>query len=101
MLTGYSTAGVGGIEATRRLIEAHPDMRVVLIGVMDGPERLAKARESGAMGYDERSHHALAFVLDSGHRANRREQRGSIFGSKLSGGATSAEATPRRAHSTA
>ncbi len=50
---------------------------------------------------DERSRHALAFVLDSGHRANRREQRGSILGSKLSEGATSAESTPRRAHSTA
>jgi len=39
----------------------------------------------------ERSRHALAFLLDSGHGANRREQCGSVLDSKLGGGATSAQ----------
>ena len=51
VLLGYSTPRMGGIEATRRLLEAHPDTRVVLIGAMGDPERFAKALECGAMGY--------------------------------------------------
>ena len=42
---------MGGIEATRRLLEAHPDTRVVLIGAMGDPGRFANALECGAMGY--------------------------------------------------
>ena len=37
LLIGYSTPVMGGIEVTRRLIEADPDMLVMLIGAMDGP----------------------------------------------------------------
>ena len=51
VLIGYSTPVMGGVEVTRRLIEADPDILVVLIGVMAGPERTERALESGAMGY--------------------------------------------------
>jgi DNA-binding NarL/FixJ family response regulator len=51
VLMGYSTPAMGGIEATRRLTELHPDMRVVLIGAVDTPERVARVLDSGGMGY--------------------------------------------------
>jgi DNA-binding NarL/FixJ family response regulator len=51
VLIGYSTPVMGGIEVTRRLIEADPGTLVLLIGAMAGPERTARALQSGAMGY--------------------------------------------------
>jgi two-component system, NarL family, nitrate/nitrite response regulator NarL len=51
VLMGYSTPAMGGVEATRRLTIAHPDMRVVLIGASDSPERIARVLQSGGMGY--------------------------------------------------
>ncbi len=51
VLMGYSTPRMGGIEATRRLLEAHPDTRVMLIGATEYTKRVAEARESGAIGY--------------------------------------------------
>jgi DNA-binding NarL/FixJ family response regulator len=51
VLMGYSTPAMGGIEATRRLTQVHPDVRVVLIGAVDIPERVARVLESGGMGY--------------------------------------------------
>jgi CheY-like chemotaxis protein len=51
VLLGYSTPEMGGVEATRRLVAMHGDTRVVLIGVSAGPDRKAKAVESGAMDY--------------------------------------------------
>jgi DNA-binding NarL/FixJ family response regulator len=50
VLMGYSTPVMGGIEATRRLRAAHPDMRVVLMGV-SYPERKREAISSGALDY--------------------------------------------------
>lgn len=51
VLMGYSMPDLGGIEATRRLIEASPPTRVLLIGAFDDPERRAQALESGAVGF--------------------------------------------------
>lgn len=51
VLIGYSTPVMGGVEVTRRLIEADPDTLVLLIGAMAGRERTARALQSGAMGY--------------------------------------------------
>ena len=39
------------IEATRRLTEAHPDTRVVLIGAAASRERVDRVLESGGRGY--------------------------------------------------
>jgi two-component system, NarL family, nitrate/nitrite response regulator NarL len=51
VLMGYSTPAMGGIEATRRLIELRPDTRVVLIGASDSRERVDRVLESGGRGY--------------------------------------------------
>jgi two-component system, NarL family, response regulator DegU len=51
VLIGYSTPHMGGIEATRRLVGAYLDTRVMLIGATDDPKRVADALESGAIGY--------------------------------------------------
>ena len=51
VLMGYSTPAMGGIEATRRVTEAHPDTRVVLIGASDSRERMDRVLESGGSGY--------------------------------------------------
>lgn len=51
VLMGYSTPKMGGIEATRRLLEVNPDTRVMLIGAAEDPKRVAEALENGAIGY--------------------------------------------------
>jgi len=51
VLMGYSTPDMGGIEATRRLIEAHPATRVVLIGAFDGEARRTESLQSGAVAF--------------------------------------------------
>lgn len=65
VLIGYSTPVMGGVEVTRRLVEADPDTLVMLIGAMAGPERTARALQSGAMGYVllETPPHELAGLL--------------------------------------
>ena len=67
VLIGYSTPVMGGVEVTRRLVEADPDTLVMLIGAMAGPERTARAMQSGAMGYVllETPPHELASLLRS------------------------------------
>lgn len=50
VLMGYSMPDLGGIEATRQLLEANPFTRVVLIGTFDDADRRAQAFESGAVG---------------------------------------------------
>lgn len=51
VLLGYSTPKMGGIEATRRLIEMRGQTRVILLGTSGGSERSAEAIENGAMDY--------------------------------------------------
>jgi DNA-binding NarL/FixJ family response regulator len=51
VLMDLSMPGIGGIEATRRLIEAHPNMRVVMLTSFGGHERMVEALKAGAVGY--------------------------------------------------
>jgi DNA-binding NarL/FixJ family response regulator len=51
VLLGYSTPDMGGIEATRRLIEMRSETRVILLGMSGGSERRAEAIASGAVDY--------------------------------------------------
>jgi DNA-binding NarL/FixJ family response regulator len=51
VLLGYSTPDMGGIVATRHLIEMRGETRVILLGVSGGSERRAEAIESGAVDY--------------------------------------------------
>jgi two-component system NarL family response regulator len=43
--------GMGGIEATRRIVEAAPSTRVLMLSVSDEPDDLFEAVKAGAAGY--------------------------------------------------
>lgn len=43
--------GIGGIEATRRILEAVPGIRVLMLAVTDDPDDLLDAVKAGAAGY--------------------------------------------------
>src|ERR1017187_7052670 len=43
--------GMGGIEATRRLVETTPETRVMMLTSFGGHERMVEALKSGAVGY--------------------------------------------------
>ena len=51
VVMGYSTPLMRGIEATRRLTAANPDVQVVLIGASGDVERMVGALQSGGAGY--------------------------------------------------
>jgi DNA-binding NarL/FixJ family response regulator len=42
---------LGGIEATRRIVKANPDMRVIMLTIHDEPQYVFKSLEAGAKGY--------------------------------------------------
>ena len=46
-----SMPGIGGIEATKRLVQAHPDVRVLMLTSFGGHERMVEALKAGAVGY--------------------------------------------------
>ena len=43
--------GIGGIEATKRLVERNPDIRVMMLTSFGGHERMVEALKNGAVGY--------------------------------------------------
>jgi len=43
--------GIGGIEASRRLIGAHPDAHIVMLTMGEDPEGVARAVSAGARGF--------------------------------------------------
>jgi DNA-binding NarL/FixJ family response regulator len=43
--------GIGGVEATRRLLARHPDALVIMVTVAEDAEGVARAVSSGARGY--------------------------------------------------
>jgi DNA-binding NarL/FixJ family response regulator len=43
--------GIGGVEATRRLLSRHPEAAVVMVTVAEDAEGVARAVASGARGY--------------------------------------------------
>ncbi len=51
VLMDLSMPGMGGIEATRRLVETTPDTRVMMLTSFGGHERMVEALKSGAVGY--------------------------------------------------
>jgi DNA-binding NarL/FixJ family response regulator len=51
VLMDLSMPGMGGIEATRRLVEAEPQTRVMMLTSFGGHERMVEALKSGAVGY--------------------------------------------------
>ena len=43
--------GMSGIETTRRLVKAHPEIRVLMLTSFGGHERMVEALRAGAVGY--------------------------------------------------
>ena len=51
VLMDINMEGIGGIEATRRIVAAHPDVGVVLLSTYDAEDLPADARTCGAKAY--------------------------------------------------
>ncbi|HKR99913.1 MAG TPA: response regulator transcription factor [Candidatus Dormibacteraeota bacterium] len=51
VLMDLSMPGMGGIEATRQLVQLMPDVRVMMLTSFGGHERMVQALKSGAIGY--------------------------------------------------
>jgi DNA-binding NarL/FixJ family response regulator len=51
VLMDINMEGIGGIEATRRITEAHPSVRVVLLSTYDAEDLPDDARHCGAAAY--------------------------------------------------
>ena len=51
VLMDLSMPGMGGIEATRQLVQSMPDVRVMMLTSFGGHERMVQALKSGAIGY--------------------------------------------------
>jgi DNA-binding NarL/FixJ family response regulator len=68
VLMDLDMPGIDGIEATRRIRDAAPDAKVVLLTGVDRPEAIAEALAAGACGYLPKSR-AVDEVLDVVRRA--------------------------------
>lgn len=51
VLMDIQMPGMGGLEATRLLLDAHPDLKVVMLTVSDKDQDLFEAVKAGAQGY--------------------------------------------------
>src|ERR1700724_956203 len=51
VLMDLSMPGMGGIEATRRLVDTTPETRVMMLTSFGGHERMVEAWKSGAVAY--------------------------------------------------
>jgi len=51
VLMDINMPGINGIEATRRIVDAHPDAMVVLVSTYQVGDLPSEARTSGALGY--------------------------------------------------
>jgi len=51
VLMDLSMPGMGGVEATRRILDAHPQVRVVVLTSFADQDRVADALAAGAVGY--------------------------------------------------
>jgi DNA-binding NarL/FixJ family response regulator len=51
IVSGIMMPGISGLDATREILAAHPDSRVVLVSVRTEPAIISKALSAGALGY--------------------------------------------------
>jgi CheY-like chemotaxis protein len=63
-----TTRGMGGIDATRRITEAYPEARIIVVGNYDDDDLRSAARSAGAVGYVVTENmYDVRFVLRNGH----------------------------------
>ena len=51
VLMDLSMPGMGGVEATRRIVDANPDVNVVVLTSLSARDRILDALDAGAIGY--------------------------------------------------
>lgn len=51
VLMDISMRGLNGLEATRRIVQEHPDVRVIILSMHNNPEYAISALRAGAAGY--------------------------------------------------
>lgn len=51
VLMDLSMPGIGGIEATKQLVDRHPGIKVLMLTSFGGHERMVEALQAGAVGY--------------------------------------------------
>ncbi len=61
VLMDVKMPGMGGIEAVRQLLETHPDLKVVMLSVVEDEEALVEAVRAGAKGYISKNARAEEF----------------------------------------
>jgi two-component system nitrate/nitrite response regulator NarL len=62
VLMDISMPGIGGFEATRQIVDAHPGVHVLMVTGSDARQDVGAARASGAAGYVTKDHIAAELV---------------------------------------
>ena len=68
----YKLPGAGGVQATRDILAAHPDARILMITAYEGEEDIFQAMHAGACGYLTKDA-SRAELLDAVRRAHAGE----------------------------
>jgi DNA-binding NarL/FixJ family response regulator len=63
VLMDISMPGLDGVEATRRILDLHPDARVLIVTGSDAQEDVDAARRAGAAGYVTKDRIAAELVV--------------------------------------
>lgn len=85
VLMDLSMPGIGGIEATRRLVDQHPGIKVLMLTSFGGHERMVEALQAGAVGYVVKDS-APSEILNAVRSVARGGEAGSGVGAARDGG---------------
>ncbi len=80
VLIDIAMAGLNGLEATQRIVQQHPRVRVIILSMHKNEEYIVQALQAGAVGYllkDAAAHeleNAIRVALDGGRYLSREVQ---------------------------